>query len=62
MINDVGGRKFILAMMALFLATALCWSEHIHEGVYSAIVVAILGAYITGNVVEKIGIAKSNIV
>ncbi|MEI6422385.1 MAG: hypothetical protein WCP55_09215 [Lentisphaerota bacterium] len=53
MIDDLGGRKFILAVMALVLASALCWFEHIHEGVYSVIVVAVIGAYITGNVTQK---------
>jgi hypothetical protein len=53
MINDIGGRKFILAVMALILTTFLCWFDHIADGIYSVVAVAIVGAYITGNVVAK---------
>ena len=49
-------RKFILAMLALASATALCWYGRIADGVYSAVVIATVGAYITGNVVQKKGV------
>jgi predicted PurR-regulated permease PerM len=46
-------RKFILAVLALASASALCWFGRIADGVYSAVVIATVGAYITGNVVQK---------
>ena len=46
-------RKFMLALFSLCSATALCVSGHIADGVYSAVVIATVGAYITGNVAQK---------
>jgi len=53
MIKTLGGRKFILAFSALICATVLCIRGDIHEGVYSAIVLGTVAAYITGNVTQK---------
>ena len=49
----VGGRKFLLALLTLASATALVALSHISDGVYSAVVIATVAAYITGNVVQK---------
>ena len=46
-------RKFIVTVLALLSASVLCASGHIAEGVYSAVVIATVGAYITANVVQK---------
>lgn len=46
-------RKFILALLTLLSATGLVWFHHIADGVYSAVVIATVGAYITGNVMQK---------
>ena len=46
-------RKFILAVLALASATGLCWAGHIADGVYSVVLIATVGAYITGNVAQK---------
>lgn len=46
-------RKFILAMLTLTSATWLVYSGHIADGVYSAVVIATVGAYIAGNVAQK---------
>ena len=46
-------RKFILAVASLLSATGLCIAGHIADGVYSAVVIATVGAYIAGNVVQK---------
>ena len=49
----VGGRKFVLSLLCLASATALCFQGHISDGVYSAVVIATIGAYIAGNVSQK---------
>lgn len=46
-------RKFILAMCSLASTTWLTAAGHIHEGVYSAVMIATVGAYITGNVAQR---------
>lgn len=52
LLTSMGGRKFALALLSLASATALCWAGHIADGVYSAVVIATVGAYITGNVAQ----------
>ncbi len=52
--NNVGGRKFVLAISTLASATLLTWFGHIADGVYSAVAIATCAAYIGGNVAQKI--------
>ena len=56
--NRVGGRKFALALISLVSTSWLVWAGHITDGVYSAVMIATVGAYITGNVVQKAQEAK----
>lgn len=49
-----GSRKFILACASLLSATVLVWFGHISDGVYSAIMIATVGAYVTANVGQKV--------
>ena len=46
-------RKFILALLSLISATVLCITGHIADGVYSAVAIATVGAYMTANVAQK---------
>lgn len=47
-------RKFILALLSLISATALCVTGHVADGVYSAVAFcATVGAYMTANVAQK---------
>lgn len=46
-------RKFLLALLAILSATVLVGLRLIDGGVYSAVVIATIGAYITGNVAQK---------
>lgn len=46
-------RKFLLAAATLASATGLVWFGHISDGVYSAVVIASVGAYLTANVGQK---------
>ena len=45
----LSSRKFILAALALVSATGFCWFGHISDGVYSTVIVAVCGAYMTAN-------------
>lgn len=47
-------RKFILSLLTLLSASLLCRFGHIADGVYSAVVVATVGAYLAANVTQKI--------
>lgn len=49
----MASRKFILAAMTLLSATGLVWSGHIADGVYSAVTIAVCGAYMAANVAQK---------
>lgn len=46
-------RKFIIAAMTLISATCLVWAGHISDGVYSAVTIAVCGAYMAANVTQK---------
>lgn len=46
-------RKFLLALLVVLSATGLVALHLISDGVYSAVVIATVTAYITGNVAQK---------
>ena len=56
--NRYLSRKFLLAGATLASATALVWFRHIADGVYSAVVIATVGAYLTANIGQKVIDAK----
>jgi predicted PurR-regulated permease PerM len=53
MSSRYGSRKFILAAAVLASATVLVWFAKIADGVYSAVVLGVIAAYLTSNVVQK---------
>lgn len=53
-------RKFIVAMAALGSANVLVWFGHISDGVYSAVVIAVVGGFMTANVVQKATASKES--
>ena len=53
LLQRLGGRKFLAAMASCASATALCWLGHIADGVYSAVMIATVGAYLAANVAQK---------
>lgn len=57
-VNPLLSRKFLLAVLTLASATGLCVGGYIHEGVYSAVVIATVGAYLAANVTQKLTGAK----
>ena len=55
--NRYGSRKFILAVAVLLSTTGLVAFGSISDGVFSAVIIATVGAYIAGNVAQK-GVEK----
>lgn len=47
-------RKYRLALLSLLSATLLCAFGKIDAGVYSAVIISTVGAYLTANVVQKV--------
>lgn len=46
-------RKFILSCLTLISASVLVWFGHIADGVYSAVVIAVIVGYYAANVAQK---------
>jgi hypothetical protein len=51
--SSLTSRKFLLAGAALVSSSVLCWYGRIADGVYSAVVIATVRAYLAANVVQK---------
>lgn len=51
--NRFTSRKFVLAVMAIQTVSALVWFGKIDAGVYSAVMIAVIGAYFAANVTQK---------
>lgn len=56
--NRLTSRKFILALLTEAASVWLCAAGYIHEGVFSAVTIAIVGVYVAGNVAQKSVVAK----
>lgn len=52
--SGVRSRKFILAMTSAISASVLVWFAKIDAGVYSVVMVATIGAYLTANVSQRV--------
>lgn len=46
-------RKFLLALLSQAANVWLCAAGHISDGVYSAVTIAVVAAYLTSNVMQK---------
>jgi len=53
LIGYLGGRKFIAVMSTLASCTYLVIGKHIADGVYSAVMIAVVAAYVVANVAQK---------
>ena len=54
MLDDVGGRKFMLSLLVVLLSTILVWFMKISEEVFQYTVLVTTTTYVTGNVVQKL--------
>jgi putative flippase GtrA len=46
-------KKFIATTSAIISCSFLVYTDHIADGVYSAVMIATVSAYIAGNVIQK---------
>lgn len=51
--NRLASRKFLLAVLTVLSASWLVYTGHIADGVYSAVVIAAVGGYLTANVTQR---------
>lgn len=51
--KTMGGRKFVIAVLAVMLNFILTWYGKIEPGIYSVVMVSTVSGFIVGNVVES---------
>lgn len=59
-LQKLGGRKFLAALLSIASVTALMLLGKISDGVYSAVMLGTVGAYIAGNVSQKVFTEKAS--
>lgn len=60
-ITKLGGRRFILTMGCGIASTVLVWFDKIDGMTFSAVIIATVAAYITGNTWQKKNVEPTNI-
>lgn len=50
--KSMGGRKFVIAFLAVMINSILTWFGKIDPGIYSVVMVSTVSGFIVGNVVE----------
>ena len=50
--KSMGGRKFVIAFLAVMINFILTWFGKIDPGIYSVVMVSTVSGFIVGNVVE----------
>lgn len=60
---SAGGRKFILVLLVTVASTGLTWFGKVDGATYSLVTIGIVGAFITGNVIQtiKTGTSTTNL-
>lgn len=53
-IENLGGRRFIMSMLVGISCTVLTYLSKIDGGTYSIVILGSIGAYITGNTIQKV--------
>lgn len=59
LLEGLGGRRFFLTLGCGVMTTLLCWFAKITGEIYATVIIATVGGYITGNVVQKIKAPES---
>lgn len=52
-LSKMGGRKFLLSIFVILLASILCWFGKIEDGIFSVIAVTVITAFSVANVTQK---------
>lgn len=52
--NDLGGRKYILCMLAMIFSTAALFCKLVNETSYVQLMLGLATIYVTGNVAQKV--------
>lgn len=56
----LGGRKFILTIISSLITTLLVWFDKVDGTVYATVILGTVGAFIAGNVTEKLSTDRVN--
>ena len=59
-LDQIGGRRFLLAVFAQCCNAVLCWHGSIDGAAYALVTGATVGAYIVGNVQQRKIEAQTN--
>lgn len=54
LITHIGGRRFLMCLLVGATATVLCWFMKISGAEWVTVTIATVGAYIAGNVTQKV--------
>ena len=60
MLDRIGGRRFVLALISGAGTFVLCWAGRIDANAYMLTTIGIVGGYITGNIAQRKVEAKTN--
>lgn len=60
LLKNMGGRKFILSMTVVILTSLLTWFGKLEPGIFATVIVAVVGAYVAGNVIQNIQAPKTS--
>ena len=59
-LDQMGGRRFVLALISGGGTFVLCWCGRIDANAYMLTTLGIVGGYITGNIAQRKVEAKAN--
>lgn len=51
---DIGGRRFLLAVLTLASINVMLWWDKMGDAIYRDILIAVIAVYVAGNTIQKI--------
>lgn len=57
-LTAIGGRRFLLTLGCGIVSSILVWHAKISDTVFATVIIATVGAYITGNTFQKVKESK----
>lgn len=57
---DIGGRRFILAILTLLSINVMLWWDRMTDAIYRDILIAVVAVYVAGNTIQKIKAPEPN--